>query len=334
MPRLLLPFLATMLLAPACAGPRPAHALHSPLADRDLAPRGAPPFTFVACGHVYGEPGEGHARPAATFAGHVGRLRATGADFLMLLGDCVYTWRDDDLARLATLAGRELALPVFNAPGNHDLADRADYERRFGPAWFAFDHGGCRMLVLDTEADPWHIGGAQLAWLQRELAAARSKPPRAVFVFGHKPVWAVSKRLAVAALGGNDPRSLAVVLARPADAPTFRRDLLPAVRELAAVAPVWWFAGDVGAFETSLHLFHAQDDVAPDLHFVAAGLGDRARDAFVRIDVPAAGTPRGTAVEFVTGRELDLADYGPEAWRARLFPHGLPAEVQAVVDGW
>ncbi len=325
-----------LLLACACAGPAPGGtAPWSPLAARALAPRAAPPFTFVACGHVYGAPGPGHARPAATFAGGLQRLRATGADFVMLLGDCVHEWRAPEVDRLHALASHELRLPVFNAPGNHDVADRADYERRVGPPRFAFTHGGCRMIVVDTEHEPWHVGGEQLQWLLGELAAAARTPPRAVFVFGHKPVWAVTQRHAIAALAGNDPRGLAAALARPAGAPTFRGELLPVLRALAATVPVWWFAGDVGAFDpNTLHVYHGTDERAPELHFVAVGLGDRPRDCFVRVDVPAAGVPRARAIELATGRELDLAAHGPAAWLDRLFPDGLPAAVQAVVATW
>jgi hypothetical protein len=323
-------------LACGCAEPPAAgaRAVHSPLAARALAARARPPFTFVVCGHVYGEPGAGRARPAATFAGNLARLQAAGADFVMLLGDCVYEWCEPELARLHALAADELRLPVLVAPGNHDLADPADFERRFGPRRFAFDHGGCRMLVVDTETEPWHVGGEQAHWLLGELAAAARRPPRAVFVFGHKPVWAVTRRHAVAALGGNDPRGLAAALARPPDAPTFRRDLLPALRRTAARVPVCWLAGDVGAFATALHLYHARDDEVPALRFVAVGLGDRPRDAFVRVDVPAEGPPRLTAWELASGRELDLAEHGPEQWQARLFPDGLPPAVRAIVDAW
>ena len=336
--------LATALAACACTGtprdPQPARApapasLPSPLAATALPVRAAPPFTFVTCGHVYGAPGAGHARPAATFTDNLGRLRATGAEFVMLLGDCVYEWHAAELDRLHALAANELRLPVFNAPGNHDLADPPDYERRFGPRRLAFDHGGCRLLVVDTEVDPWHVAGAQLDWLLAELAAIERTPPRALFVFGHKPVWALTRAHAVAALASNDPRGLATALARDDAAPTFRRDVLPALRRAAAHAPVWWFAGDVGAFEpNTLHLYHGVDELAPDLHFVAVGLGDRPRDCFVRVDVPAAGSPRVSAIELASGREVDLAAHGPQAWMSRLFPDGLPAAVQAIVDTW
>jgi hypothetical protein len=322
--------------APAPAADAPAaRGIVSPLAGLELAPRTAPPFAFVVCGHVYGAPGAGKARPAATFAGNVARLRATSPDLVMLLGDCVFEWREAELARLHALAADELRLPVFNAPGNHDLADPADYERRFGPRRFAFDHGGCRMVVVDTESEPWHVGGEQLQWLLGELAAAQRARPRALFVFGHKPVWAVTRRHAVAALGGNDPQGLAVVLAaRAPQQPTFRRDLLPALRRTAAVVPVWWFAGDVGAFPTSLHLYHARDDEQADLRFVAVGLGDLPRDAFVRVDVPAQGPPRVTAWALATGGGLDVEPLGPEHWTRTLFPDGLPAAARAIVDGW
>ena len=58
-----------------------------------------------------------------------------------------------------------------------------------GRAWYAFDHGAIRCVVLDTvnEHGGWQgsIGADQLAWLIGELVAAAD---RIVILFSHHPL--------------------------------------------------------------------------------------------------------------------------------------------------
>ncbi len=111
--------------------------------------------------------------------------------------------------------------------GNHDFdvleAEKADVPRRLGltARHYAFDHGAYRFVILDTndvstyahaagtaarseaeaelaritaaklpQAKPWNgaIGRGQLAWFERECAAARAARQR-VIVFAHHPVF-------------------------------------------------------------------------------------------------------------------------------------------------
>ncbi len=312
-----------------------ARSIRSSFNGRTLAARSGPPFSFLVCGHVYGRPGIGRPRPATTMVEHVDRMRAANADFLMLLGDCFFAWSEEEIERLTAFLSAELPIPVFNAPGNHDLPDRADYERRFGPTWFAFDQGGCRMIVLDTEIDPWSLSGAQLDFLIAELARARRPEtrPRAIFLFGHKPIWAGTRDTAVASLKSNTPTTLGVLADRAPELPTFNRDVRPLLREIAKEIPVWFFAGDVGAFEQhTLHLFMEKDDRAPALRYLAVGLGDLDRDAFLKVTVPSAGEPSVEAIEFRSGEHRDMTAYDGAYWMRRFLPEGLPEAALPFLD--
>ena len=96
---------------------------------------------------------------------------------------------------------RELRCPFYLTPGNHDIGDKAIewtpakpvsdetlaiYERAFGRSYYAFSHGSCRFLILNSlllgsglsaEAEQW-------AWLETELAGIRNER---TFVFLHDP---------------------------------------------------------------------------------------------------------------------------------------------------
>ncbi len=81
--------------------------------------------------------------------------------------------------------------PVFATPGNHDIWNQASgqlWQERLGPRWYSVDYAGAHFIFLDTEGDATRkIGGDQLAWLSRDLEAA--KEARLIFVFLHRPLF-------------------------------------------------------------------------------------------------------------------------------------------------
>jgi hypothetical protein len=49
----------------------------------------------------------------------------------------------------------------------------------------SFDWGGAHFVILDTN----RVDRAQIAWLERDLAAARARKVRAIFAFCHDSPW-------------------------------------------------------------------------------------------------------------------------------------------------
>jgi hypothetical protein len=129
-------------------------------------------------------------------------------DFVLWTGDTVYGYDDtpqeltaeyDAFTRLARHAG----VPLFNAPGNHeihgekpctDTNPEEQFKSRFGALYGSFDYWGVHFIALDTEqcghttSDPsvQVIDGDQLDWLKKDLET--HKDARGIFLFFHTEV--------------------------------------------------------------------------------------------------------------------------------------------------
>ena len=109
-----------------------------------------------------------------------------------------------DYLELATTAG----VPVFNAPGNHEMDDAGDipsermhkiYQESVGPTYGAFDYGNSRFIALNTEDVPpagtppppngvefSYISDTQLEQLDKDLGANKGKTH--IFIMMHYPM--------------------------------------------------------------------------------------------------------------------------------------------------
>ncbi len=83
-----------------------------------------------------------------------------------------------------------LPCPFFNAPGNHEINNDADFLKAYtasvGPLYGSFDFGGIRFVCVCTEvpAPKTTVFGAQLDWIKRTLDG---KQP--AVVFQHHPIF-------------------------------------------------------------------------------------------------------------------------------------------------
>lgn len=118
------------------------------------------------------------------------------ADAVVVTGDLTDFGRAAEYAQLRALLA-PLACPIYLMPGNHD--DGAELRRAFPEhaylrqadgrhVDYAVDLGGLRLVALDTsvpKAPYGEIDDAQLAWLEKTLAAAPSIPT--VLALHHPP---------------------------------------------------------------------------------------------------------------------------------------------------
>jgi predicted phosphodiesterase len=167
------------------------------LADTHMNPRdGESPSPWLTNRHA-------NARTRAVVR-EINRLRP---EFTIHLGDIIHPVPSQDTyAQAADRARRvlsDLEAPLYLVPGNHDMGDKPvdwapaaivnddfldAYADQFGDDHFAFDHAGCRFMILNSqvfnsglqrEAEQW-------AWLEAELAAAAG---RRTFLFSHYPLY-------------------------------------------------------------------------------------------------------------------------------------------------
>ncbi len=185
------------------------------MTDRDPALRPDLPmeddaFLFAVYGDRTGGPAEG----ILILQQAVSDTNLIDPDLVMTVGDLVqgYNTRSAWISQMTEYRTvmSELNCPWFPVAGNHDIYWRgpgrpaeeheSDYEAFFGPLWYAFDHKGCRFIVLYTdEGDPVSgvrtfskpasqvMSDAQKTWLQSMLDSSGDK--RHVFVFCHHPRW-------------------------------------------------------------------------------------------------------------------------------------------------
>ena len=167
-------------------------------------------FTFVVFGDRTGGPAEG----ISVLAQAVQDTNLIEPDLVMTVGDLIqgYNTREAWVLQAAQFRSvmDELICPWFPVAGNHDVYWRGegrppeehegDYEAWFGPLWYAFDHKGCRFIVLYTDEgnpetgvrsfgdpDSQRMSDAQKSWLRQTLHDANDM--NHVFVFCHHPRW-------------------------------------------------------------------------------------------------------------------------------------------------
>lgn len=155
----------------------------------DTAP--AAGFHFAVLGDRAGGPDQ------AVFEQVVGQMTLLSPDLVVTVGDQVEgdadsaaMAKDWDVV-LATL--KQLPCPVTFAAGNNDSFDETSrklFQEKTGkPPYFSFDAGESHFVVLDNSLTEFAQGidKTQLAWLEKDLAAATSPM---IFVLMHKPFFA------------------------------------------------------------------------------------------------------------------------------------------------
>jgi hypothetical protein len=88
-----------------------------------------------------------------------------------------------------------LPMPVYHAPGNHDIFDATSgrvWDELVGERHYAVDTLGIRLIVLDSETEPGRVGDEQFSWLRERLATLGG---RTAFVVVHRPLFPVDAHI-------------------------------------------------------------------------------------------------------------------------------------------
>ena len=162
------------------------------------------PFTFVQVSDSHiGFAKEPNPDARATFREAVAKIAAMPDKpaFILHTGDVSQLSKPaefDDADQILKEAG----VPVFHVPGEHDMLDegqgKAFLDRygqgALGDGWHSFDHNGVHFVglvnVKDLKAGGMgHLGEAQIAWLQRDLAGLSASTP--LVIYTHIPLWTI-----------------------------------------------------------------------------------------------------------------------------------------------
>ena len=148
-----------------------------------------------------------------TILSEIGLIRP---DLVIWTGDTVYGYCDsrDELEQeykaFAAAALRVGGMPLFNAPGNHEIHAQQTcsappdkvcgvpcsedvFRSHFGQLYGSVDIGGAHFIALDSEVpgEEGAITGDQLAWLKNDLEA--NKTARAIFLFSHTEFYSAPR---------------------------------------------------------------------------------------------------------------------------------------------
>ncbi|MDR0870495.1 MAG: metallophosphoesterase [Planctomycetaceae bacterium] len=167
-------------------------------------------FTFV----ILGDRVSGEDSHVSVLADAVREINLFEPDIVMNIGDMVQGYNTTDLWLKQNVEYKgimnELKCPWFPTSGNHDIywggpgkpkyQHETDFEKHFGPLWYAFEHKNNWFIVLFTDEgnrdtgeknfskpEMQKITEEQFQWLKATLQKA--KDAEHIFVFQHQPRW-------------------------------------------------------------------------------------------------------------------------------------------------
>lgn len=258
-------------------------------------------YRLLIGGHFHGASSNTSGFPAATLLARLGTINGTRANVLLSTGD-LFLSPDRDSARFADAFFSKLEIPLFNAPGNHDLEGKAYEAGRRMPVLIPM--GDDRIVLFDTERDDSRLKGDQLDLLAGLADTMDTGRIRRLFIVSHRPVWAEEDDRFAPLFEGNT-RSLL--------GSNFRKEVLPLLQRMARTSDVYWISGSM-AGGAPASIFFQPDGT--NITYVQCAIRDRLQDALLIADV----TPHGIewAGLSLTGLPMEAVEtYDAQWWKAR-----------------
>jgi Calcineurin-like phosphoesterase len=262
-------------------------------------------YRILIGGHFHGESTNRSGYPAATLLANLDTINSLGANLFLSTGD-LFMDPVNDMPRYERSLFSKLKMPLFNAPGNHDLTDgyadtlRANHGDT--ESWFAIRasdprfpelftiHCWSRSLtdaeqhflatqprdeiaMLDTERDDGSLDAAALMALEGLADRADSGYVNQVILVSHRPIWAE-----------DDPRYSPFFKdnTRSLTGTNFQKDVYPLLEKIAEHAHVYWISGSLGGSAPSSIFFQEH---AKNITYIQCAIRDEPRDALLIADV-------------------------------------------------
>lgn len=240
-------------------------AQRSPYNGREVvSPDSTGAYRLLIGGHFHGASTNASGFPAATILANLDAINATGANVFLSTGD-LFLRPDRDSVRYAASFFSKLTLPLFNAPGNHDLegsAFRVPMPQRM-------DLGRDRILLFDTERDNSDIKGDQLELLRTVVAEVAAGVAQRLFIVSHRPVWSEGDERYAALFAGNT---------RSITGANYTKEVLPLLREAATKAEVFWISGSMAGRAPASLFFQPHEK---NITYIQCAIRDLPRDALL-----------------------------------------------------
>lgn len=285
-------------------------------------------YSFLAGGHLYGAHTNAQSvYPAASFLGNLKRINANPLEMFISLGDLLRTSGDPKVIAATRTATAGLNMAVFNAPGNHDVSDRAAYEAAFSPARNTFfakngdatTHFGWFIkndyyLLLDSELLLEDRADQVEKFVNKELKRVqdRKTPVRNMFVFSHRLLWALcDESLTPADELANEPLRNKVDQASTCA-------LVEKIEAFPHEKSLYWLSGDVGA-DWSVPLIYAKKQ-DKNVHYIATGIGDQPDDALLKVTISNEGKVRLKAFPLTDQKWEAVENYTLAYWAKQPRP--------------
>lgn len=274
-------------------------------------------YRILIGGHFHGTSSNRSGYPAATLLANLDTINKLGAHLFLSTGD-LFMDVEKDLDRYGQAFFSRLAMPLFNAPGNHDISAKGPIGMS-EPFNMAQDD---RFVIIDTEVQNGSLSSGDrdvLKRIQQEGAIVRR-----VFVIAHRPVWSEG-----------DPRytDLFKDNTRSLIGTNFHKDVYPILEKIAEHAHVYWISGSLGGGAPSSIFFQQH---APNITYIQCAIRDEPRDALLIADVDP-DTVKWSAFS-LTGQELMAPEvYDAAWWREHMGKEGgfnwrlLPYSIRTTV---
>lgn len=260
-----------------------------------VPPDSAGRYRLLIGGHFHGASSNMSGYPAATVLAGMDLINGTRANAFLSTGD-LFLRPDRDSLRYAQSFFGKLQLPLFNAPGNHDLEGKAYHT----PMPQRIDMGRDRILLLDTERDDSDIQGDQLEALRELVSEVEQGVAQRLIIVTHRPIWAEGDERYGRLFAGNT---------RSITGCNFQAEVLPLLRKAASRSAVYWISGSMAGRAPASVFFQPHEK---NITYIQSAVRDELRDALLLADV----TPDSVRweVRSLTGESVQAATAYDAAW--------------------
>ena len=248
-------------------------------------------YRILIGGHFHGESTNRSGYPAATLLATLDTINSLGANLFLSTGD-LFMDLVNDMPRYERSLFSKLKMPLFNAPGNHDLSEGSPSRMSTGVMCRrtcthkdpVHPIGGCLVgtgddefgdgaYFFNTEENEGSLTAEDLEILEMIVQKVVISGQKDVMFLSHRPIWAEDDPQ-YSPLFKDNTRSLTGT--------NFQKDVYPLLEKIAEHAHVYWISGSLGGSAPSSIFFQEH---AKNITYIQCAIRDEPRDALLIADV-------------------------------------------------